>query len=70
MFKVLLTKVIMAETYNEDGSTSSSISERQRKKRNPILDPTEKLLTNPDNKAPSSIFIKRQKKLQKLMNEM
>ncbi len=60
----------MAYTYDEDGSRSESITDRQSKKKNRLLDPVEKLLTNPNNKAPASKFIKRQKELQRLINEM
>ena len=53
----------MAETYNEDGTKTNSITERQRKK-------LEDHLSNKDNKAPAAKFIQRQKKLQNLINEM
>lgn len=60
----------MAYTYDEDGSSSETITDRQKKKRNLLLDSAEDLLTKPENKAPASTFIKRQKKLQKMLNEM
>ena len=60
----------MAYTYDEDGTETESIEQRQKKKRNPVLDPIEDLLTKPENKAPASKFIKRQKRLDKLINEM
>ncbi len=53
----------MAETYNEDGTLTNSIVERQRKK-------IEDHLSNTDNEAPAAKFIQRQKRLQNLMNEM
>ena len=60
----------MAKTYDEDGTETSSISERKQKKKNPLLDPIEKRLLNPKNKAPASKFIKRQKRLQQLIEDM
>ena len=60
----------MAYTYDEDGSRSESITDRQSKKKNRLLDPIEKLLTEPNNQAPASTFIKRQKRLQQMLNEM
>jgi len=61
-------------TVNEDGTMSSGIDERQRRKRNPILDPADKFLSNPNNKAPAASFIqnekKKQQRLQKLLDSM
>jgi hypothetical protein len=60
----------MAYTYDEDGSETESIEQRQKKKRNPVLDPMEDLLTKPENQAPASKFIKRQKRLDQLIKDM
>ena len=60
----------MAHTYDIDGSVTDSISERKEKKKNPLLDPIEKRLLNPKNKAPASKFIKRQDRLKKLLENM
>ena len=60
----------MAHTYDMDGSVTDSISERKEKKKNLLLDPIEKRLLNPKNEAPASKFIKRQKKLQQLLDDM
>ncbi len=58
------------EYHWDKGDVSWSPAPRSKKKNNPILDPAEKILTNPKNKAPASTFIKRQKRLEQLMNEM
>ena len=60
----------MAYTYDMDGSVTDSISERQEKKKNLLLDPIEKRLLRKENKAPASKFIKRQDKLKKLLDNM
>jgi hypothetical protein len=61
----------MAKTYDEDGTETGSISERQqKKKKNPLLDPIEKRLLRKDNVAPASKFIKRQDRLKKLLENM
>jgi len=61
----------MAMTYDEDGTETGSISERQqKKKKNPLLDPIEKRLLRKDNVAPASKFIKRQDRLKKLLDNM
>ena len=60
----------MAKTYDIDGSMSSSISDRQeKKKKNFLLDPIKKRLLNKKNKAPASTFIKRQQRLKDLLNK-
>ena len=62
----------MATTYDEDGTETNSISERneKKKKKNFLLDPIRKRLLNEKNQAPASKFIKRQNKLKKLLEDM
>ena len=61
----------MAKTYDMDGSVSNSISDRQKKKKkNLLLDPVRKNQLNSKNKSQSSTFIKRQKKLKDLLENM
>jgi len=60
----------MAMTYDEDGTQTGSISERQEKKKNPLLDPIKKRLLRKDNVAPAAKFIKRQDRLKKLLDNM
>jgi len=54
---------------NSSKGAAVAWSPPQRKK-NPVLDSAEKLLTNPKNKAPAAKFIQRQKKLKNLLDEM
>ena len=53
----------MAETYDEGGTLTNSIVERQRKK-------IEDHLSNTENKAPAAKFIQRQQTLKELMKQM
>ena len=53
----------MAETYNEDGTRTNSIVERQRKR-------LEDHLSNTENKSPAAKFIQRQQKLKDLLDQM
>ena len=60
----------MAPTYDEDGTQTNSISERQQKKRNLLLDSAEKHLTREDNISPAATFIKNQKRRNALIEEL
>ena len=60
----------MAPTYDEDGTQTNSISERQQKKRNLLLDSAEKHLTREDNVSPAATFIKNQKRRNALIEEL
>ena len=61
----------MAPTYDEDGTQTNSISERQqRKKSNILLDSAEKHLTREDNISPAATFIKNQKRRNALIEEL
>ena len=59
----------MGYTVNEDGDTTSSISERQKKKSNKVLDSVEKYLTKKENKSPTSVFLRRQQRLKEALGQ-
>ena len=63
----------MAPTYDEDGTQTNSISERQQKKRNLLLDPVKKHLTREDNVSPTSTYLKNQLRrnaeIERLLNQ-
>ena len=60
----------MAPTYDDDCTQTNSISERQQKKRNLLLDSAEKHLTREDNISPAATFIKNQKRRNALIEEL